>query len=214
MKKKILIFSAGPMGRETRQLILNINKLKNEWELIGYVDNNLKKKFKTIDNVKVYSEDDKPKNKDIYGVSVAADFKTREKILKNQIIKNNYKITNLIHPSVYIPKCIKLGEGNIIFGNIHLSFEVNIKNFVILSTFCDIGHNLIINDFATVMPSVTIGGNVKIGKNTFIGSGARIHQGINVGENCIIGMGSVITKNIKNNTSVVDHPRKVVTDIK
>ena len=83
MKKKILIFSAGPMGRETRQLILNINKLKNEWELIGYVDNNLKKKFKTIDNVKVYSEDDTPKNKDIYGVSVAADSKTREKILKN-----------------------------------------------------------------------------------------------------------------------------------
>ena len=46
MKKKILIFSAGPMGRETRQLILNINKLKNEWELIGYVDNNLKKNLK------------------------------------------------------------------------------------------------------------------------------------------------------------------------
>ena len=36
--KEILIFSAGPAGRETFQLINSINRSKKEWKVIGYVD--------------------------------------------------------------------------------------------------------------------------------------------------------------------------------
>ena len=58
----------------------------------------------------------------------------RKKIFNEEILKNNYKITNLIHPLVEQPKCFRIGEGNVIFGNVHISFEVTIKNFY--------GHNL------------------------------------------------------------------------
>jgi len=44
--KKILIFSAGPAGREVFQLIQEINKAKNEWQVIGYVDDQIQKKIK------------------------------------------------------------------------------------------------------------------------------------------------------------------------
>ena len=40
MKKKILIFSAGSAGREVNQLISSINKISEDWEVVGYVDNN------------------------------------------------------------------------------------------------------------------------------------------------------------------------------
>ena len=60
------------------------------------------------------------------------------------------------------------------------------------------------------MPSVTIGGNCTIGEQTFIGSGAKIYQEVEIGSNCKIGMGSLITNDIKKNTSVIDYPRKVV----
>ena len=64
MKKKILIFSAGSAGREVFQLILSINKLQNEWEVIGYVDDDSNKIGKIIDNTQVYSTTNKPKNKE------------------------------------------------------------------------------------------------------------------------------------------------------
>ena len=35
-----------------------------------------------------------------------------------------------------------------------------------------------------------------------------------IGKNCKIGMGSIITGDIKNNTSVIDHPRKVISENK
>ena len=90
--------------------------------------------------------------------------------------------------------------------------KLNIKNFSIISNYCDLGHNLIANNYFTTMPSVVIGGNCEIGEQTFIGSGAKIHQGIKIGTNCKIGMGTLITSDIKNNTSINDYPRKVVKE--
>jgi len=208
MKKKILIFSAGSAGKEVFQLILNINKLYNEWEVIGYVDNDTNKIGKTIDDVQVYSSANKPKKKEIYAACGVMDGAIRKKIFNEEIIKNEYQLTNLIHPLVEQPKCFKTGLGNIIFGNVHISFEVDIKNFSIISNFCDLGHNLIANNYFTIMPSAIIGGNCEIGEQTLIGSGAMIHPRIKIGSNCKIGMGTLITSNIKNNTSVINYPRQ------
>ena len=210
MKKKILIFSAGSASREVFELIQSINKHNDSWEVVGYVDDSPSKIGKKIDEVKIFSNSNKPKQKEIYGICGIMNYKFRKKIIDKEIIKNGYKLTNLIHPHVEVPKCFKTGLGNIIFGNVHISFEVKIKNFCIISNFCDLGHNLVANDYFTIMPSVTIGGNCKVGKGTFIGSGAKVHQGIKIGDNCVIGMGSLVTNEVKNNTSVIDFPRKVV----
>ena len=212
MKKEILIFSAGGSGREIFQLISSINKLKNEWKIIGYVDDDSKKIGKKIDGIKVYSNKNKPTKKNIFAVCGIMDLINRKNIFENEIMKVGYQITNLIHPSVEIPKCIKIGKGNIIFGNVHISFDVDIKNFNFICNFSDLGHNLISNNYVTILPSVVIGGNCEIGTQTIIGSGVKIHQGINIGENCKIGMGSIITDSVKKNTSVIDHPRKVISE--
>ena len=209
MKKKILIFSAGSAGREIFQLISSINKFKDEWEVIGYVDDDVNKVDKIIDNIQVYSNKKKPKNKEIYATCGVMDHIIRKKIFEKEIIKCNLQVPNLIHPLIEKPKCLKIGRGNIIFGNVHISFEVNINNFSTISNFCDLGHNLVLGNYITMMPTVTVGGNCEIEEQTFIGSGANIHQGAKIGKNCNIGMGSLIINNLKNNSSVVDHPRKV-----
>jgi len=212
MEKKILIFSAGSAGREVYQLISSINKNSQIWEVIGYVDNDKSKVGKTIDDLNVYSNANKPKNKDIYAICGIMNGSLRKKIFIEEIIKDSYKLENLIHPTVEKPKCLDIGLGNIIFGNVHISFDVKIKNFSIISNYSDLGHNLIAHDYLTVMPSVVIGGNCEIGEQSLIGSGAMIHQGLKIGSNCKIGMGTLITSEVKKNTSVVDHPRKIVKE--
>tara|TARA_Y100000294_G_C8520539_1_gene322702 strand:+ start:130 stop:774 length:645 start_codon:yes stop_codon:yes gene_type:complete len=212
MKKKILIFSAGSAGREVNQLISSINKINESWEVVGFVDSDEDKAGKSVDGLSVYSNSNKPRDKDIYATCGIMDGSLREKIFNQEIIKNKYKLTNLIHPSVEQPKSLKIGLGNIIFGNVHISFDVEIKNFSIISNYCDLGHNLIANNYFTIMPSVIIGGNCEIGEQTLIGSGAMIHQGVKIGSNCKIGMGTLVTSEIKTNTSVVDYPRKTIKE--
>ena len=174
------------------------------------MDNDSNKIGKTIDNIQVYSTTNKPKNKEIYAMCGVMDGTIRKKIFNEEIIKNGYQLTNLIHPLVEQPKCFKIGLGNIIFNYVHISFEVNIKNFSIISNFSDLGHNLVANDYSTIMPSVIIGGNCEIGEQTLIGSGSTIHQGVKIGSNCKIGMGTLITSDAKSNTSIVDYPRKII----
>ena len=125
------------------------------------------------------------------------------------------QIPNLIHPLIEKPKCLKIGRGNIILGNVHISFEVNINNFSTIGNFCDLGHNLVLGNYITMMPTVTVGGNCAIGEQTFIGSGANIQQGAKIGKNCIIGAKTLITENkkIPDNSLVIGSPGKVVREI-
>ena len=64
------------------------------------------------------------------------------------------------------------------------------------------------------MPSVVIGGDCSIKESTLVGSGALIHQNLKIGSNCLVGMGSVIVKDIKNNSSVINYPRQITSIIK
>ncbi len=208
--KKILIFSAGPAGREVNQLIEEINKKKRVWKVIGYVDEKLSSKIKTLDKLKVFSQKNKPVGKNLYAITGMMNPSLREKIFEKEIKKNKYKIPNLIHPNIHIPPCLKLGIGNIIFNNVHISFEVKLSNYSVVSNFCDIGHNLHAQDFLTIMPSVSIGGNCTIEKKVLIGSGAKILQNLKIEENCKIGIGSTLTSNLLKNSSVIDYQRKVI----
>ena len=85
---------------------------------------------------------------------------------------------------------------------------------IIVSNYCDLGHNLVANDYFTAMPSVIIGGNCEIGESTLIGSGAKIHQGLKIGKNSKIGMGTIVTSDVRDNSLVIDHPRKAIKEIK
>ena len=208
MKKKILIFSAGSAGRDIYQLISTINKFHNEWEVIGYVDSDSKKIGKNFDDVKVYSNKNKPKNKEIFGICGIMNIKTRKKIFDNEI-KNDYKLTNLIHPRTEIPKSLKIGNGNIIF-NCNINANVKIKNFSVISQYCNLGDNTVIGNYTHMLAHISIGSHTEIGDSTFIASGVHINRGVKIGSNCMLGIGTVIMSNLKKNSIVMDYPRQVV----
>ena len=56
------------------------------------------------------------------------------------------------------------------------------------------------NDYSSLAPNSTAGGEVNIGKYSAVGIGASILHKRIIGDNCIIGSGSVVTKSTKNNS--------------
>ena len=158
----------------------------------------------------MFSNKEKPTGKNLYAITGIMNPNLRENIYFKEILKHKYKIPNLIHPKINIPSCFISGIGNIIFNYVHLSFQVRIGNYTIISNFNDIGHNLKADDFLTIMPSATIGGNCKIGKKVLVASGAKILQNLKIEDNCQIGIGSTLTSNLSKNSSVIDYQRKVI----
>lgn len=206
--KKIVIVGAGGMGRETAWIIEQINDIKNEWEILGFIVDDKEQKEKVISGYTVLGDTNylKTISEDIYVTVAIGNGKIRENVIKRI---GNKKFATLIHPNVNIAKTSEIGEGTIICSGAVVSIDTKIGKHCIINFNSIIAHDAILEDFVTIHVNVNISGNVKVGRYSIIGSGTSIHQKKVIGENCIIGIGSSVIKNIKDNKTALGVPAEI-----
>src|SRR5690606_6377302 len=101
----------------------------------------------------------------------------------------------LKHPSVIIgTDDVRIGEGTIICAGNIITCNLSIGKFVTLNLSCTVGHDTIIQDYCSFMPTVNISGEVEIAEKVYVGTGAKIINQLTIGENTIIGAGAVVSK--------------------
>ena len=206
--KKIVIVGAGGMGRETAWLIEQINDVRNEWEILGFIVDDIELKGKVVNGYSILGDSNylKTLSEDIFVIVAIGNGKIRENIIK-RIGKK--KFATLIHPNVNIAKSSKVEEGCIICSGAVISIDTKISKHCIINFNSIIAHDVILEDFVTIHVNVNISGNVKIGRYSIIGSGTSIQQKKVIGENCIIGIGSSVIKNIKDNKTALGVPAEI-----
>ncbi|MPQ44856.1 acetyltransferase [Clostridium tarantellae] len=208
--KDLVIIGAGGFGREVAWLVEEINENKKQWNLLGFIDDDISKQGKELNGYKILGTLEYLKGKEnIYYVCAVGASKLRSLIV-DRCNKFDLKAATLIHPNVNISKTNKIGEGSIITSRNIITVNCIIEEHVIINLNCTIGHDVIIKDFVTINPSVSISGNCVIEKCVQIGTGARIIQQKIIGENSIIGAGAVVVKDIEKNKTAVGVPAKII----
>lgn len=206
--EKIYIVGAGGFAREVAWLIEDINEVSPTWEIVGFIDENSDLIGKELNGYKVLGGIDYLNNQEKANVIIAIGTgEVREKLVSK--IKNHI-FPILIHPSVIKSKLIQIGEGTIICAGSIITTNVEIGKHVIVNLDCTIGHDVILKNCTTILPSVNVSGNVIMGENTMIGTGSAIIQGLEIGSNTIIGAGSVVTKNIPGYCTAVGSPARPI----
>ena len=81
-----------------------------------------------------------------------------------------------------------------------------IGNFTFFATGCQVEHDCIIEEFASVSAGSIMGGYVTIGKFSAITLGVTILDRLKIGENSVIGSGSLVLKDIPNNVLAHGNP--------
>jgi len=209
--KDIIIIGAGGVGRETAMLIEDINRIKDEWRLLGYVDDNQDIFGKFINGYKVIGNIDwlNTVENDIYVVCTVSNPIIKHHII-NKLMNSHIKFANLIHPTAVISKHVDLGQDLIIQAYCVITTNVAIGNHVQLNPQCGIGHDSKIGDYSSLYWNVNISGNVKIGEGCTLGTKSTIIQGKEVGEWSIIGLGSNIIQDIPEYCTAVGNPAKPI----
>lgn len=71
-----------------------------------------------------------------------------------------------------------------------------------------VNHDVVIEDFVTIYPSVNISGNVIIEECCELGTGAQIIQGKKIVKNAIVGAGAVVIRDINESGTYVGSPAR------
>lgn len=209
--KKIAILGAGGFGREVKTIIDAINKVNLTYDFIGFFDDGIEKGLLInsydvlggINDINKYDED-------LSIVVCIADPKIKKKVISN-INNSHIDFPSIIHPKASITdEFVTIGKGCIICEGTIITCNIEIKDFIILNLMCTVGHDTVIENYCSFMPSVNISGEVKIEQGVYVGTGAKIINLLDIGENTIVGAGAVVSKSLPANCTAVGIPAKPI----
>lgn len=208
--KKIVIIGAGGFAREVAWLIEEINSLNNEWDLLGFIDENLNNKDKILNGCPVLGDFGSIRSHgDIYSICAVGNPKSKSKLVK-KAEKAGLKFTNLIHPKALVSRYVEMGLGNIVCAGVIISTNVTIGSHVSINPASTVGHDTIIEDYSTILWSVNISGNCKIEVGSDIGTNTSVIQGVTVGSWSVIGAGAAVIDDIPPDCTAVGIPARAV----
>lgn len=204
------IYGAGGLGKEVLELVNQINKEKQRWAEIVFIDDvNPNRKVK---NHNVYSYKDvtsKYKTNELeFVIGVGEPFFRRE--FYNKIISDGYNLPVLIHPDAHIPEDSVIKSGAIVFNTSYISCNIEVGENSYIHQLTSIGHGSKIAPHCVISNHVSIAGDCKIGDATYIATGVMIKQKVSVGSDTIIGMGAGVFKDIENDVVALGTPATVI----
>ena len=102
----------------------------------------------------------------------------------------------LIHPIATVGTDNHIGKGCILAAGARVTTNITLGRHVDLHVNSTVGHDSILDDFASVYPGATVSGNVHLGEAVTIGTGANVLPGVTIGAGAFVGAGAVVTSDV------------------
>jgi sugar O-acyltransferase (sialic acid O-acetyltransferase NeuD family) len=208
----VVIIGAGGFGREVLDVFEACNRGRVRYDVLGFI---VEKDYFTPDCI----VNDKPLlgdldwlkvHRDEVSVVCAIGTPEHRRRIVQQVVQMECRFCSIIHPTTVLTRWVKMGEGVIITAGCILTNQIQIGSHVQINLACTIGHDAVLEDFATLAPGVHVSGNVRAGTGCYVGTGANINEKKQLGAWSIVGAGSMIVEDVPANSTVVGVPGKVI----
>lgn len=209
--KDLVLVGAGRFAREIKALIDIINEQTPTWRFLGFVEEGAKP-GQTIEGDKILggleclmAMDPKP-----YVTVPIGDPKTRKRLAQT-CMEAGFPSATLIHPNVeIIGDLCTIGEGSILCNGVSLAINTHVGKFCILNMQCGLGHDVVLNDYVSMMPHCIVGGDTIIGEGCYFGMRCTLIDKIKIADGCKFGAGSVVIRNTRKQGSYFGVPAKMI----
>jgi sugar O-acyltransferase (sialic acid O-acetyltransferase NeuD family) len=210
--KDLVIYGSGGMALEVVQLIEDINEIKPEWNILGYIDdvkgdqgenNPVVNDYKVLGTRSIVKDFDPS----VYWIIAVSNPKFRKDIY-DSLKCYNLKYATLIHPTAKISKNVTIGEGTVVSYGCILSVNVALGKQIYLNMRTVIGHDTVIRDFSTCLIDCIVAGNVLIKEGVLLGSNCVIREKKTIGARSKISMGATVFFDVEDDVVVMNSPPK------
>ena len=209
--RDLIIYGAGGLGREMLGLVCAMDPQRSKWNFLGFIDDGKPAGTPVSDAVVLGGMSWFSSVAGSVAVVMGlADPEAKGAVYAKLSQNPMIEFPVLVHPLAYVEPSATLAPGVIVspFCFVALSASLGICSF--LNAASQVGHDSVVGDFCSVMPSVNISGNVTIGPRTLVGAGAKILQGLKIGSDATVGIGSVVLNDVPDACTVLGYPARVI----
>ena len=207
--KRLYIAGAGGFGREVATWARDFCQAREDWELVGFLDDNPAALAGYPSELQVVGAVDSFRFAPHDRVFVAIC----EPRVKKQIVeklKGRAEFATIIHPRAIMGVGCKIGAGSILCPDVVLTTNVTIGDHVHLNLKVTVGHDSSVGSYSTLNSHVDITGAVVVEEAVFMGSHAVVLPRGHVGANSRVGAGSVVLRHVSAGDTVLGVPAQRV----
>ncbi len=207
----LAIYGTGGGGRETFQVYMDINKERNEWKDVVFIDDT--KPSGMFKNYKMFPY---WQFREIYSpkavqVQIALGEVKSRKIVAEKVLNDGYSLATLIHPRAVLGENVKIGSGCQIKMGAILHDSVVLGDGCWVQAYANIGYGSQIEPFCMMGAKTSLGANCYIGTTSFMGMHSSIRDNIVIGTNVIVSMGASIIEDIPNDITCMGSPARMIS---
>ena len=209
MRKKLIIVGAGDVGGFIAN---NPDLFLQKFEVVGILDDDESKWGKSINGCKIsgpIAGINSYKDDELQIVIGVADPKIKQSII-DKLRKFNLQYPSLVAKNAWISNGVKLGKGTIIYPGVSINHGSIIDDFALLNMNCAIGHDTTIGSYSFLSPGVCTGGFTELGSGVIMGINSSTNQQVMVGDHAVIGGQAMLFNNVKEYSTVVGVPAKLL----
>lgn len=217
--KKLIIIGGYGNGTVVQSTVEDINKVKTEWQLLGFLNDNEKEPingYPVLGPIDKVTTDKYLKDDNVYFfyslISVKLNHKFLFKLLELEIPKN--KFATLIHPTAVVSKHAKIGYGVCIQPFVSVGPNTTVGNFIQIFAQSLVGHGAKLDDYSYVANNACIGADVHLKEGAYLGTNATTLEYVTLGKWSITGIGAVVLKDVDDYAKVVGSPARVIGSTK
>lgn len=205
--KNLLIAGAGGFGREVYEMLLDMP----EFRVAGFLSDvptalddypEIRADAEIVGTIADYKF-----RADEFVVNAVGDVAGRKKVA--EILRaNGANFVNVIHPTAFVSKFTKLGEGVIICRGAIISSYSKLGDFCLVNVCGMVGHDAEIGAYSVLCPQAFVGGFAKIGAECFLGANVSVSPRKILGRGSQISANSFVARDVGDEALVIGVPGK------
>ncbi len=203
----IVIYGAGGLGREILCLIKR--DYADSLNVIGFIDDTVGMP-EEVSGIKILPKHILDSYKGLSVVLGFSDTKFKRGVFTELSAKKNLLFPNIISKNAVVNSDVRLGCGVIITDFCFISTNVVINDAVFINVGTAVGHDVKIDSYCSIMPQCAISGNVRIGSETLIGAKSFILQNKTVGARATLTAGAVVCRDVNDDEIAMGNPARIL----